>query len=323
MTTIRYFIPEDGDTELHPNVFLAPKPRQPGQPPLLRDVKHALPLPGTYHFRFKSSLVPGGEMYGKGNNMAVWMDCVADNVPVPVWRNSVICKLTRISADDDEDTNTFKSSASEIPDYQPSPNMSNSSHRNRRVQPPAQQTQPHHQTSAAQSEPLLNVFDEPTPQPAAPASNSTADLIDTTSHNHNSSSGSLLDMDVPPTTTSSANSSTTDFFGTGATTAPAASPSSYGNDLIGMGMHPTPQAQMHTQHHAPNMRTQTTPTQHAQPQYHHQQQQVQPPRQQHVRPMAPQQPQQGYPATQTKKKGGNAFESFSNDNGPFGGLNWS
>ncbi len=88
----RYFIPEDGDTEANPNVFLAPKPSRPGYPPTLEQIKASFPLPGKYHFRFKSTLIPGVD---KGP--AVWMDCVDDSQPVAVYKNSIIAKVTRIS----------------------------------------------------------------------------------------------------------------------------------------------------------------------------------------------------------------------------------
>ena len=87
-----YFIPEDGDTETNPNVFLAPKSSRPGYPPTLEQVKTAFPLPGRYHFRFKTTLIPGVD---KGP--VVWMDCIDDSQPVGVFRNSIVAKITRIS----------------------------------------------------------------------------------------------------------------------------------------------------------------------------------------------------------------------------------
>jgi hypothetical protein len=97
----RYFIPEDGDVESQPNVFLAPKPRHAGSPPSLGQVKDSFPLPGQYHFRFKAPLSPGGDR-DKGA-MAVWMDVVDERQPVPTWKNGIICKVTRISMEDDDD----------------------------------------------------------------------------------------------------------------------------------------------------------------------------------------------------------------------------
>lgn len=97
----RYFVPEDGDLESSPNVFLAPKPRQQGYPPTLAEVKHSFPLPGRYHFRFKSPLVPGTDR-DKGA-MAVWLDCVDDRQHVPTWKSSIVAKVTRIGVEDEED----------------------------------------------------------------------------------------------------------------------------------------------------------------------------------------------------------------------------
>jgi len=54
--TRRYFIPEDGDEEVHPNVFLAPKSRRQGVTPTLKAVRDAFPLPGHYHFRSNENL---------------------------------------------------------------------------------------------------------------------------------------------------------------------------------------------------------------------------------------------------------------------------
>ncbi|GKY98858.1 hypothetical protein MPSEU_000841800 [Mayamaea pseudoterrestris] len=101
MTTVRYFIPEDGDLELQPNVFLAPKPRQPQVPPTLEEVKRSFPLSGRYHFRFKTPLVAGTDR-DKGS-MAVWMDCVDDRMHVPTWKGGIVAKVTRIGIEDDDD----------------------------------------------------------------------------------------------------------------------------------------------------------------------------------------------------------------------------
>jgi hypothetical protein len=110
MITIRYFIPEDGDSETQPNVFLAPKPRQQGYPPTLGEVKQCFPLPGRYHFRFKAPLVPGTDR-DKGA-LPVWMDCTDDRQPVFVWKSQVIAKVTRIGVeeedDDDDDDEDFR-----------------------------------------------------------------------------------------------------------------------------------------------------------------------------------------------------------------------
>ena len=96
-----YFIPEDGDSEDHPNVFLAPKPRQQGYPPSLGQIRNAFPLPGKYHFRFKAPLVAGTDR--DRDAMAVWMDLIDDRQPVPTWRSTIVAKITRIAVEDDDD----------------------------------------------------------------------------------------------------------------------------------------------------------------------------------------------------------------------------
>jgi hypothetical protein len=97
--SIRYFLPEDGDSEAHPNVFLSPKATHPGAPPTLGQIKDAFPLPGSYHFRFKSPVVPGADR--EKGAMAVWMDCIDDRQIVATWKGAIITKVTRVSMDDD------------------------------------------------------------------------------------------------------------------------------------------------------------------------------------------------------------------------------
>eukprot|EP01083_Nonionella_stella_P056081 147874_1 len=105
MTTIRYFIPEDGDTEDHPNIYLMPKPTQSGFSPRLGDIKDSFPVPGNYHFRFKSPLIPGTDR--EKGAISVWMDCVDDDQHVGVWRNTIFAKVTRINMDDYDDDADF------------------------------------------------------------------------------------------------------------------------------------------------------------------------------------------------------------------------
>jgi len=83
--------------EDQPNVFLAPKPAQPGFSPRLGEIRNAFPLPGKYHFRFKSPLIPGSDR--DKDCIPVWMDCIDDNQHVSVWRGGIFAKVTRISLD--------------------------------------------------------------------------------------------------------------------------------------------------------------------------------------------------------------------------------
>ncbi|GMI33366.1 hypothetical protein TeGR_g8453 [Tetraparma gracilis] len=89
MTSIRYFIPTDGDDEAHPNIFLLPSTQQP--PLLLSQVRSSFPLPGAFHYRAKTNL-------GKGH---VWLDVVDGNELVPSFRQAsgeqtITLKLTRL-----------------------------------------------------------------------------------------------------------------------------------------------------------------------------------------------------------------------------------
>lgn len=265
MTTVRYFLPEDGDSEHHPNVFLAARPRQPNQPPLLKDIKDAFPLPGQYHFRFKTSLIPGSEQ------IAVWMDCVDDHRPVPIWRNSIVAKITRLTAEDDDDDDDYDDEEyedydEEEPQYangshhQPSASASTSANTTRRrnvsaSQPPSvrqhqsqhqHQNQHHTPASTSTSDNLLNVFDH---HPTATTANTTTTTTTTTtntsaatnlfdmdhSSTNHSSTGSLLDMETPHS-------------------APPSTHPSVHNDLLGMatGHHPPQQQHQHQHQHQQN-----------------------------------------------------------------------
>jgi len=300
MATIRYFIPEDGDSEEHPNVFLTQKPRQNGQPPLLRDIKSNFPLPGKYHFRFKTSPIPSGEHYGKGNNMAVWMDCVDENRPVPIWRNSIIAKVMRTSAEDDDDDVGFEYEAP----VQEINGKSRVNHVPQPVHPPAQTAQGGHRMVSPQP---------PQPVPAQPEENLLFGFDQTPAAptpTPNTSAGSLLD------------------FG-GATHASAAREriGSGGphEDLLAMGMSPMPPIpQQHVQRaetYAPHMAPMpATPAQRyaSDP---HQVRAAQPPTPNTTQRYAndPHQVRAAQPPTPNT----NAFETFTGNNDSFGGLNWS
>lgn len=267
MTTIRYFIPEDGDTELHPNVFLAPRPRNSGEPPTLGQVKHSFPLPGRYHFRFKSPLVPGGDR--DKNAVAVWMDCVDERQPCPIWKNGIVVKATRIGVEDEDDDDDSDFGSRENP------------------APSSAAPAPAHRPAA---EPVLDIFDGPAPTAthsaphSAPNSNSLLDVPASVPQSHSS----LLDMHAP----------SGDSYGGNAT--------SSANDFLGMTAHPTPAT---PSPQAP----QGQPYGGATPGYP--QQQTQNPQQQHH--------QQQQRPPQAPRSGSNAFDSFNNQQGPFGGLNWN
>jgi len=212
MTTIRYFIPEDGDMELNPNIFLAPRSRHAGAPPTLGQIKSSFPLPGRYHFRFKSPLVPGGDR--DKNAVAVWMDCVDDRQPIPLWKSYVVVKVTRIGVEeDDEEDDDFDDS-----DFGPRDRVSNNTIPHEPVPPtPAMPTQPSEPMMRA--EPMLDIFDGTVPQPihaaatphsshSAPSSSNLFDVPPSAPAH-----SSLLDMHTPSTDYSSALPSANDFLG--------------------------------------------------------------------------------------------------------------
>ena len=253
----RYFIPEDGDIETQPNVFLAPKPRQQGYPPTLGQVKNAFPLPGRYHFRFKSPLIPGSDR-DKGA-LPVWMDCVDDRQHVPTWKATIVAKVTRIGVeedDDEDDDDDFvrHTSASSAP--------SSSGH------------------AAPARQPSLDIFDGPSPtHHAAPQAHAPAPAS-----GHHDAAPNLLDAHPPAP----------------ASGTPASS-GSRGDTLLDMnyGGHHAASTATSSSAHADFLGMTTPPVSGGYPQA-----QAPPPQQQQQRP-----PQQQ-----------NAFNSFSQQRGPFGDL---
>lgn len=247
-----YFIPEDGDIEGYPNVFLAPKPRQQGMPPTLAQVRESFPLPGRYHFRFKSPLVPGGDREKGG--MAVWMDCVHDSQAIPTWRNSIIAKVSRVAVEeDDDDDDDFPSAA-------PTP-----------VPPKQRQAAPPPPRHTESSEPLLDVFDGGHSSGSAHSSHhsSTADLLNSAPPvpAAPTSGGSLLDMDGPHYNhhgNQHGNSVHHDFMGmTAPPVTPSQPPAGYGRQ---QQQQPTPQQPQRQQQQRPPQQQQAPPPQQQQPQ---------------------------------------------------------
>jgi DIX domain len=205
-----YFIPEDGDSELQPNVFLAPKPRQQGYPPTLGQIKNSFPLPGRFHFRFKAPITPGADR-DKGS-MPVWMDCIDDSATVPTWKNAVVAKVTRIGVededdDDDDDDADFHRPRSSVP-AAPTPTTAQKQQQQQQQQqqqyqqqqqqqqqtPSAHQpvaaVQRHQSHSSAAAQPSINIFDDPSPPVAASASRGSHSAQPLSAH---SSTGDLFD----------------------------------------------------------------------------------------------------------------------------------
>ncbi|ETW10357.1 hypothetical protein, variant [Aphanomyces invadans] len=96
---INYFIPDDGDTPDHLNVF--PIPSQHKSNLKLAHIKKEFPIPGKFHFRFKQAF----------EGTYVWLD-VNDDDPVPDFNGLIISKISRISDVEVPAQHTSTSSAS-------------------------------------------------------------------------------------------------------------------------------------------------------------------------------------------------------------------
>lgn len=81
---ISYFLPEDGDSAEHPNVFHC---EDAASSLSLGQLKQVFPLPGKYHFRALKSV-------GK---MKVWMDLVDDQKTIESFDGEILLKVSRIS----------------------------------------------------------------------------------------------------------------------------------------------------------------------------------------------------------------------------------
>ncbi|UIZ29666.1 hypothetical protein KXD40_003184 [Peronospora effusa] len=103
---LNYFVPEDGDSSDHLNVV--PLPRV----DLLRlqHIKKSFPLPGNFHFRFKTAF----------EGTYVWLDVVNDTDPVPDFDGLIICKISRVQSKNSmhpaEQTETLPKAQVEAPD---------------------------------------------------------------------------------------------------------------------------------------------------------------------------------------------------------------
>jgi hypothetical protein len=82
MTRVKYFIPEDGDDEQHPNLFTLSKDKG----LTLKDLRNAFPVPGVYHFRILRSI----------GTTKVWMDALDDATDIPVDDKCIFAKVTRL-----------------------------------------------------------------------------------------------------------------------------------------------------------------------------------------------------------------------------------
>lgn len=82
-TCIKYFIPEDGDDQNHPNICFVSSNQ-----PNLGDLKKSFPVPGDYHFRFLRGI----------GDMKVWLDYNDDSLTLPITDGSIFAKVSRMTA---------------------------------------------------------------------------------------------------------------------------------------------------------------------------------------------------------------------------------
>jgi hypothetical protein len=270
-------------------------------------------MPGRYHFRFKTPLIPGTDR--EKNAVSVWMDCVDDNQHVGVWRNTIFAKVTRISMEDDDDDDDYNFRAAGATNHinaatngsVPGQNMARShSNTSSVISNPAGAAASAHATMQQSSQPtssvpaptpaptenLLGVFDEP---PTSSSHSSDANFLDVGGGvgvggdvGGGGAEGSLLDMTGPTyyNSGSSANNSNHD-------------------DFLGMTSQPVPLQSMGNaggaNGHGPQV------------------------------PVSGPMSYNGYGGGGGVPSGvkpvapgvrNNAFDSFSNNNGPFGGLQW-
>ena len=100
-TAIFYHIPSDLDDEQHPNVFYVEKSSDGGRQLSLKEVRHFFPLPGQYHFRFKTNF----------KKTFVWKDVTSDSDKVPSHDGKFVAKVSRLRSSTDSFTSSSTSRA--------------------------------------------------------------------------------------------------------------------------------------------------------------------------------------------------------------------
>lgn len=230
------------------------------------------------------------------------MDCVDDNQYVGVWRNSIIAKVTRISMDEDDDDFDRMNGA---------PLMNG--HVNVQSAAPPKQAVSSHHSSAAPSpntsqhgvvhaeEKLLDVFDDTpsvstNPTPPTSTHTSTGNLLDvdpTPAPPAPAASTGLLDLDTPVYNSNTGhhqpaqtNTHHNDFLGM---TAPAATNM---GGVYGVAQHQQQPQQQPQPRAIPQINSQQQPMRSAQL------------------------------PNKTKSGGSGVFDTFTNKQSPFGGLEW-
>ncbi|CCI49594.1 unnamed protein product [Albugo candida] len=79
---LNYFIPEDGDSSDHMNVVPLPAVDR----LILKHIKEIFPLPGEFHYRFKTQF----------EGTYVWLDLTDGDDVVPSYNGNIVSKISRI-----------------------------------------------------------------------------------------------------------------------------------------------------------------------------------------------------------------------------------
>ena len=122
------------------------------------ELDSAFPMPGKYHFRFKSPLIPGTDR--EKGAVAVWMDCVDNDQHVGVGRNDIVAKVTNINMDDEGESPGYANSHGHAPSPPPVRRQTPAAAA-RRSAPSQPIPQPSPAAAAAEGD-ILGVFEEPT-----------------------------------------------------------------------------------------------------------------------------------------------------------------
>lgn len=96
-TIIEYFLPENGEKETSPNIFIIKKKQD---EITLGDIENNLPIKGNFHLRFKYSL----------KDKTYWLDFNNREKSVPIFQNKtifengkIIIKINNLDIEDVED----------------------------------------------------------------------------------------------------------------------------------------------------------------------------------------------------------------------------
>ena len=96
-TIIEYFLPENGEKESSPNIFIIKKKQD---EITLGDIESNLPIKGNFHLRFKYSL----------KDKTYWLDFNNREKSVPIFQNKtifengkIIIKINNLDIEDVED----------------------------------------------------------------------------------------------------------------------------------------------------------------------------------------------------------------------------